>query len=274
MTNLITVARLEFIGVARLKWVQLLATAFAILAAAAAYAAGSASELSGAEGFARTTMTLIPVVLILVPLAAIVLGVSSQTAEAGSEPFLYSQPLGRSTILVARWMGELAALGGAVILGFGIGGGVVATSAGLDGAERFVFFVGMSAALAAIFLSLAAAIAAFTEARATALGIATFVWFFFVLLYDGLALSLAGHLTGASGGRLLFGSVFGNPADLIRVSMLLVAGTSNVLGAAGQAWTRFLGGDLGATLAVAAALVGWIVAPLAIGAARLRVRDL
>jgi hypothetical protein len=50
-------------------------------------------------------------------------------------------------------------------------------------------------------------------------------------------LSLAGHLTGAAGGRLLFGSVFGNPADLIRDAMLLVAGTSNALGAAGEAWS-------------------------------------
>ena len=52
--------------------------------------------------------------------------------------------------------------------------------------------------LATIFLSIAAAIAAATEKRVVALGVATFAWFFFVLLYDGAALSLAGWLTGSA----------------------------------------------------------------------------
>jgi hypothetical protein len=50
-------------------------------------------------------------------------------------------------------------------------------------------------------------------------------------------------LTGSAGGRVLFGSVFGNPADLIRVAALSVSGTPNVLGAPGDSWVRFLCGD-------------------------------
>ncbi len=67
--RLLTIARLEIVAAARLKWIRVLSAAFALLAAAAAYSAGAAVELSGADGFARTTMTLIPVVLILVPLS-------------------------------------------------------------------------------------------------------------------------------------------------------------------------------------------------------------
>src|SRR5580765_2985575 len=262
MTHMWTIAQLELTAAVRLRWIRLLTVAFALLAAAAAYSAGAANEVSGAEGFARTTMALVPVVLILVPLAALILGVSGQAAESGGEPFLFGQPVARATVVIGRWLGESAALGGALIVGLGVGGFVVVLGSGAEGLPRFMFFVGAAVVLAVIFLSIAAAIASATDKRVVALGAGTFVWCFFVLLYDGAALSLAGWLTGSVGGRVLFGSVFGNPADLIRVVALSVAGTPNVLGAAGEAWVRFLGGSIGATTAAATALVAWIVLPL------------
>jgi ABC-type transport system involved in multi-copper enzyme maturation permease subunit len=274
MTELLTIAKLELVAAARLKWVRLLTASFALLAVAAAYSAGAADELTGADGFARTTMALVPVVLILVPLAALILGVSGQAAEPGSEPFLYGQPVARATVLVGRWLGQTAALTGSIAAGLGMGGGVIAFGAGADGLPGFGFFILASMALAAIFLSIAAAIASATDKRVVALGVATFTWFFFVLLYDGAALSLAGWLSGRIGGRLLFGSVFGNPTDLIRVVTLSVAGTPNVLGAAGDAWVRFLGGATGAALAALAALTAWTVGPLLVGVRLIGARDL
>ncbi len=272
--HLLTIARLELVAVARLKWIRMLTAAFALLAAAAAYSAGAANDLAGADGFARTTMALVPVVLILVPLSALILGVSGQAAEPGSEPFLFSQPVGRATIVIGRWLGESAALAGSIVAGLGIGGGIVAFGSGTDGLARFVFFVVATVVLAVIFLSIAAAIASATDKRVVALGVGTFAWFFFVLLYDGAALSLAGWITGSVGGRVLFGSVFGNPVDLIRVATLSVAGTPNVLGAAGDAWIRFLGGTTTATVAAMTALAAWMLAPLAVGVRLMRGRDL
>src|SRR6476659_9050634 len=120
MTDLMTVARLEFLCAARLKWIRLLTAAFALLAIAAAYSAAAAAEISGADGFERTTMALIPVALLLVPLAAIVLGVSGQSVDPGSEPFLFGQPVRRVTVLVGRWIGDAAVLAGTIVVGFGI----------------------------------------------------------------------------------------------------------------------------------------------------------
>ena len=274
MTHLLTIARLELTAAARLKWIRLLTIAFALLASAAAYSAGAANELSGAEGFARTTMALVPVVLILVPLAALVLGVSGQAAETGGEVFLFGQPVARAAVVIGRWLGESAALGGALVVGLGVGGLVVAFGSGAHGLAQFVLFVGAAVVLAVIFLSIAAAIASATDNRVVALGAGTFAWCFFVLLYDGAVLSLAGWLTGSVGGRVLFGSVFGNPVDLIRVVTLSVAGTPNVLGAAGDAWVRFLGGPSAAAAAAIAALTLWVTAPLAVGVRLMTTRDL
>jgi ABC-type transport system involved in multi-copper enzyme maturation permease subunit len=272
--HLLTIARLELIAAGRLKWVRLLTAAFALLAAAAAYSAGAANELSGADGFARTTMALVPVVLILVPLSALILGVSGQAAEPGSEPFLFGQPIGRATVMIGRWLGESAALAAAIGIGLGVGGAIVVFESGTDRLLQFAFFILTSIVLAMIFLSIAAAVAASTEKRVTALGVGIFAWFVFVLLYDGAALSLAGSISGSLGGRVLFGSVFGNPADLIRVITLSVAGTPNVLGAAGDAWIRFLGGTPAAAAAAVGALAVWLIAPLVVGVRLIGARDL
>ena len=129
----------------------------------------------------------------------------------------------------------------------------------------YAAFVGLAVVIAAIFLSIAGAIAAATDRRVAALGAGTFIWFALVLLYDGIVLSAATYLTGLAGGRLLFASVFLNPADLVRVSMLLSAGTANVLGAAGESWIRWLGGGGHASTAAAVALAAWIAAPLGFG---------
>jgi Cu-processing system permease protein len=274
MKPVLTVARLEFVSAARLNWIRLLTAAFALLSAAAAYAAGAAGELSGADGFARTTMTLVPVVLILVPLAAIVLGISGQVAEPGSEPFLFGQPVERATVVLGRWAGQSAALTASIACGFGLGSMPIMVGAGLDGALRFGFFVASSAVLAVMFLAIAAAIASGTEKRAAALGVGTFAWFFFVLLYDAAALALAGWISGSKGGHLLFASIFGNPADLIRIAVLSISGTPNILGAAGDAWLRFIGGAVSATLAFTAAVAVWTAAPLATAVYLIRRRDL
>jgi Cu-processing system permease protein len=274
MTPLLTIARLELVAAARLKWIRVLSAAFALLAGAAAYSAGAANELSGADNFARTTMALVPVVLILVPLAALILGVSGQAAETGGEPFLFGQPVGRASVLLGRWLGESVALAAAIGVGLGLGGGIVAFSSGTEGLPQFLLFIALSIVLAAIFLSIATVVAAATDKRVVALGTGVFVWFVFVLLYDGVALSFAGWMTGARGGRVLFGSVFGNPADLMRILTLLAAGTPNVLGAAGDAWIRFLGGTTTAIAAATAALAAWVIVPLGLGIHLFTSRDL
>src|SRR5262245_24408864 len=221
---LLTIARLEWTAAIRLKWIRVLTIAVALLAIAAAYSAGAANELSGTAGLASTTMALIPVVRILVPLSAVVLGVSGQATEPGNEPFLFSLPVSRSTIVAGRWLGECAALTGSIVWGLSVGAAFVAFGSGTEGLVSFGFFAAMTVVLAIIFLSIAATISAATDNRLVALGLGIFAWFFFVLLYDGAALSAAGWLSGPRGARVLFGSVFGNPVDLIRVATLSVAG--------------------------------------------------
>jgi Cu-processing system permease protein len=258
-----TIARLEFAAATRQRWVRVFAIAFALLSVAIAASAGGREELGGLEGFARTTVALVPLALLLVPLVALLLSVSGQAGEPGSEAFLLAQPVTRFEVLLGKWAGELAALGAALGAGLGAGGLFLAANAGFEGFGRFLFFVAVSAALGAAFVSIGAAISAACGRRMAALGIAAFVWFSFALLYDGAALAIAGFVPGRTGARILFGSVFGNPADLARILALTVSGSPHILGAAGESWTRLLGGPVSAPLFAAAGLAAWIAVPLA-----------
>ena len=274
LSSVRVVAAAEFAAAVRLRWIRWFAAAFALLVAGAAWAAGALSEISGAESFARTTVALVPLTLVLVPLTALLLGVTGQSGEPGTEAFFFAQPVTRFEVLLGKWAGQAAALSAAVGLGFGAGALVVAGSAGADGLPRFLFFVAVSAVLGAVFLAIAAAISAAVARRATAMGVAAFVWFFFVLLEDSAALALAGTLTGRAGARALFLSVFGNPTAIARVLTLSVAGTPHVLGAAGDAWAFFLGGPAAAAALAGGALLVWTAGSLA-GAGRwIRRRDL
>jgi Cu-processing system permease protein len=274
MGRLFIIGRLEFASVARLRWIRLFAAAFALLTLGAAWSAGSARELAGVDSFARTTVALVPLVLLLVPLVAILLGVAGQTTEAGSDAFLYSQPVTRFEVILGRWCGQSAALGCSLAAGLGAGAAFVALGAGAADFPQFLVFAAATFVLALVFLAIAALLAACFERRTAALAAGAFVWFFFVLFFDAVALASAVWLTGRAGSRLLMLSVFANPADLVRVLTLSFAGTPYLLGAAGESWHRLLGGPGWTAIVACAALGGWIGAPLA--AARLAIarRDL
>jgi Cu-processing system permease protein len=272
--SLRTIARLELLAVSRRRWIQIFTLAFSLLAVVVSWSAGAVNELGAGEGFGRTTVALLPLVLALVPLVALLVGITGQAGEPGSEGFLFAQPVSRAEVIAGKWIGQAVALSASIAAGLGAGAVFVAASAGTVDLARFAILVAASIALALVFLSIAALVSALTDARTAALGAGAYVWFAFVLLYDGAAISAAGWLTSRTGGYVLFASVFGNPVDLVRVLILGLAGTPHLLGAAGESWTRFLGGSAQAIVLSVAALGAWCVIPLAVSAGAMARRDL
>jgi Cu-processing system permease protein len=274
ITRLSIISRHEFTSVARLRWIRMFAIAFALLTVSVAWSTGSARELTGVDGFARTTVALVPLVLLLVPLVSILLGVVGQTTEEGSDGFLYTQPVTRAEVVLGRWLGQSAALACALAAGFGAGGSVVAWGAGLADFPKFLVFAGATFLLALAFLAIGALVAAVVGRRVVALATGAFIWFFSLLLFDAIALAAAVWLTGAAGSRVLMLSVFASPAGLMRVLTLSLAGTPHLLGAAGESWNRFLGGPVLATVLSCLALVAWTAGPLVAAGFAIRRRDL
>ena len=271
-TRLMTIAQMEFTATGRVWWIRLLTVAYALLTVAMAYAAGVIGETARGEGFARLTVAVLPLALTLVPLAALLVAVTAAATDEATG-FLLSQPVSRQQHLVGTWLGQAAALSFSVVAGFGTGGAIVSLVSGANDFVRFGVLVAACLLAAIAFLSIATLIVAAVSRRSAAMGVAAFVWFVAVILYDAAMLSIAVWASGVNGARVLFVSVFGNVVDLVRVLTLMLAGTPHVLGAAGESWVRALGGPQPAALLSVFVLAAWILGPLALAVRIHSVRD-
>jgi len=269
------VARQELVLAARSRWTQIFAAVFAALALAVAASGYVLSGGHGVQDFARTAASLVQLVLLLVPLTSLLIGVLSLAPERGAAELLFSQPVSRRTILLGKLLGLFEALVGAQALGFGAAGLVIFSKSGSEGIAGFLMLFAASAALTAIFLGLAAllAAAAIGRRRTRALALALVVWFVAVVLFDVAALGLASLLPSGPASRVLIMAVIVNPVDAVRTATLLGIEGAAAFGAASLAFLRFTRGPWGAAALLGLSLLFWIAVPALAAVERLRRTD-
>jgi len=272
---LLLVARQELVLAVRSRWTQIFAIVFAALALAVASSGYVLSGGHGVQDFARTAASLVQLVLLLVPLTSLLIGVMSLAPDRGAAELLFSQPISRRTILLGKLLGLFEALIAAQALGFGGAGVVIFSQSGDEGLSGFVMLFAASAALTAIFLGMAALLAATAigRRRTRALALALVAWFFTVILFDVLALGLASLLPSGPASRVLIVGVLLNPVDAVRTAALLGIEGTAAFGAASLAFLRFTKGAWGAAALLGLSLVLWIAAPTLGAIERLRRTD-
>lgn len=273
---LLLVARQELLLAARSRWTQIFAAVFAALALAVALAGYVLSGGSGFQDFARTSASLVQLVALVVPLAALLMGVLSLAPERGTVELLFAQPVARRTILAGKLLGLLAALSAAESVGFGLAGLVIFSQAGEAGGAGYALLVAGSIVLTAVFLAIAALVAAGAvgRKRTRAMAVAIVVWFATVVLFDLAALAAASVLPSGTASRLLAISVVVNPVGALRTGALLAIEGTAAFGAASLAFLRFTGGEAGAAAALSGSLLLWIAVPILLAAWRLGRVDL
>lgn len=256
-------ARYELVLAVRSRWLQWFAVVFAALALGVSGAGYILSGGHGVQDFSRTAVSLVQIVLLLVPLAALVFGGLALTPERGAAELLYSQPVSRGAILLGRMLGVWLALAAAEVIGFGIAGIFTQSQAGNDGLWRYGALVATAVALTGVFLAIAALLASINAGRRTrVLAAALVVWFVTVVMFDVAVLSVASLLRSGSASRLLITATLINPVDAARTGSLLAIEGTAAFGAASLALLRFTGGAGMAAVLVAMSLVAWLIAPL------------
>ena len=268
-------AREELVLALRSRWTQIFAVVFGVLSFAVAGAGYVLSGGHGVQDFARTAVSLVQLVLLLVPLTALVIGVLSLAPERGAAELLFSQPVSRRTILLGKLLGLFQALAAAQAVGFGAAGAVVYGQSGSEGLGGFLLLVGASLVTTAVFLGIAALLSAGAvgRKRTRALALALVVWFVAVVLFDLVALGLASVLPSGTASRVLMVSVIVNPIGAVRTGTLLGIEGTAAFGAASLALFRFTRGAWGAGLVLGLSLFFWLVAPTALAVRRLRRAD-
>lgn len=226
----------------------------------------------GFQGFARITLSLMNLVLFMVPLAGLLLGVTSLTGSSGTLPLLLAQPVSRGEVLI----GKLAGLGGALMLvqlvGFGGGGLVVAMNAGAAQAGGFAALTGLSIALGWLSISTALLIAVTWPDRLRATATALLLWLLLVVAYDLAVLGATTLLRGLPLQAVLFPALLLNPVDLARVLTTLAVGSGSMFGPTSAVLMKQFGSGAGLALGIAVLAIE-MVAPALLAVRVFRRRD-
>lgn len=268
------IARQELVVNIRNKWTIIFAAVFGLLITAISYGGIMAEGFSGMQTFTRTSVSILNLVLYIVPLVSLVMGTISFTGDKGSMELLYSQPVSRGEVMIGKILGLFISITLSMISGFFMAGALIATENGSEGLVQYSLFVLLSLMLALVFLCIAVVVATIFRRKSKAFGVALFLWFFYVLFYDLIAIAGSVMFSGQSANRFLFLSLFGNPVDMVRVAGLIILDNVTIFGAAGAALLRFLGGSSVSIIVLTVAMILWVGIPIYISNRMLKKQDI
>jgi Cu-processing system permease protein len=242
------VARDEFRVALEGRWLFGFAALLTALVLGLSFFGLAQSREVGFQGFARVTLSLMNLVLFVVPLAGLLLGVTSLTGSSGTLPLLLAQPVSRSEVLLGKLAGLGAALTLVQLVGFGGGGLVVALNAGAAQAGGFAALTGLSIALGWLTISTALLIAVTWPDRLRATATALLLWLLMVVAYDLAVLGATTLLRGLPLQTVLFPALLVNPVDLSRVLTTLAVGSGSMFGPTSAVLMRLFGSETGLAL--------------------------
>lgn len=173
-----------------------------------------------------TLVSLSSLSIFLIPLIALLLSYDAIVGEVerGTMSLLLSYPVARWHVLAGKFIGHLIILAIATTVGYGIAGLVLHFIYGSSAAAWVDFskMIALSIFLGASFLALGYLLSTFVKERATAAGLALFVWLFMVVIFD---MALIGILVAdtqqtITADTLNYILLF-NPADIYRLLNLV-----------------------------------------------------
>jgi Cu-processing system permease protein len=266
------VAREEYRRALESRWLFGFTALFALLVLGLSYFGLAQGREVGFQGFARVTLSLMNLVLMIVPLTGLMLGVTSIAGGAESLSLLLAQPVSRGEVLAGKFLGLAAALGFAQALGFGGGGVVVALNGGLEQVPGFAVLTALSLVLGWVTLAASICIAALWPDRLRAMSAALLLWLLMVIAYDLVVLGVTALLSGVPLQSVLFPALIVNPVDLVRVLTTLAVGSGALFGPTSAVLMKMFGSAGGIALGLAVLLVEGVV-PLVIALRVFRRRD-
>lgn len=265
MNTVLTIAGQEVRDGFRNRWIIALTLILAGFSLSLTLLGSAPGGTIGASPLLVTIVSLSSLTIFLLPLIGLMLSYDSVVGEVerGTMLLLLSYPVSRWQVMAGKFLGHMAILAFATIVGYGMAGALAAFSG--DGAESetwlaFMTMTGSSIVLGGAFLAIGYLISTCVRERATAGGIAIGVWLFFVLIYD---MALLGLLVGQSdviGGNVFHILLLANPADAYRLfnlsgfdSVAVLSGTVGMMADVNlPVW--MLGG----------VQLAWVIAPLGI----------
>jgi Cu-processing system permease protein len=275
MKNVIIIASKEIREGLRNRWVLATTLLLGALALTLSFLGSAPTGNVGTDQLDVVIVSLSSLTIFLVPLIALLLSHDAIVGEMerGTMLLLLSYPVGRNQVILGKFLGHIAILSFATLLGYGAAAvALAATGAKIDAASwsAFAAMLASSILLGGVFVAIGYFVSALAGERSTAGGIAIGVWLFFVLIYD---MALLGTLVAAGGHALPTGLLDAllliNPTDAYRLLNLGSGSAGALSGMGGVAEHSMLG-----TTTLLTALALWTAGPLALAAMTFSRREL
>ncbi|UWM78764.1 ABC transporter permease (plasmid) [Rhizobium sp. WSM4643] len=275
MKNVIIIASKEIREGLRNRWVLATTLLLGALALTLSFLGSAPTGNVGTDQLDIVIVSLSSLTIFLVPLIALLLSHDAIVGEMerGTMLLLLSYPVGRNQVILGKFLGHIAILSFATLLGYGAAAvALAATGAKIDAASwsAFAAMLASSILLGGVFVAIGYLVSALAGERSTAGGIAIGVWLFFVLIYD---MALLGTLVAAGGHALPTGLLDAllliNPTDAYRLLNLGSGSAGALSGMGGVAEHSMLG-----TTTLLTALAFWTAGPLALAAMTFSRREL
>lgn len=206
------------------------------------------------SGYTGVTGSMLNLILYLLPLMTLFLGSFSLTAEKeeGSWQLLSTYPLGTFSFILGKYFGLAIVLLTIVSFGYGIMG-VISFIMGMSfDMITYLLLFALSCGLVLLFLAVAALVGSWSKNRWQALTISVMIWFFTVIAWSTVLISVLGMLPYGWIKPLLTISTFLNPAEFVRLFVVIQLGGGSVLGPEYYKWVSFAGEPFGSLL-----FLGW-----------------
>ncbi len=243
MISIMVIARNEVrIGI-RNRWVILASLILFVFALLLVLLGSAPSGATKTDSLTVVVASLSTLTVYLVPLIALLLSFDAIAGEIdrGTLQLTFATQVSRAEVLLGKFLGHFVVLALAVVVGYGIAGGVafaVGENVGQSGLIDLTRLILTSIILGGTFIAVGYVVSSSVRQTGTAAALAIAIWLFAVVLYD-LAL-LAGLLASSDGffAKILFPYLLlFNPADAFRVfnmAAIEASGISSGLGGVGK----------------------------------------
>jgi Cu-processing system permease protein len=214
----------------------------------------SLSVFSLEDNTAKSLVSLLNIVLIIVPLISIVFSTIYTYNSFEFIELLVSQPLRRNTI----WLSVFSGLAMSLSLAFFVGVGVPIII--YEPSSRGLIMLLMGLALSVIFVAVALLSAVLTRDKAKGIGLSILLWLYFALIYDALVLFILFQFSDYPLEKAMVALSCLNPIDLGRIMVLIKMDVSALMGYTGAVFRLFFDTSQGLVIA-SLILISWMVIP-------------
>ena len=214
----------------------------------------------------KSVISILNVVLLLVPLVSIVFGTIHFYNSREFIEMLLSQPVKRSNIFWAEYLGLSVSLS----LGFLIG---VILPLSFYGVSAILIYLAITGVfLSFIFVAISMLTAVSYDEKVRGIGLSFFIWFYFAILFDGIVLLIYVLFNDYPLEKIVILLTSLNPIDLSRIMILLKLDISAMMGYSGATFHKFFGSMIG-TISSLCMLMLWTAAPVFLALRKFRKKN-